>query len=81
MDSIEPFQVRRVIDIAGVVDVEFDKLASELSLTEDYARQVVFDVKAQWITFEFGGLFEWLVLDLHSSFFIRTFFIPEPQCS
>ena len=40
-------QVRRVVDIAGQVDVEFDKLASELSLTEDFARQVVFDVKVK----------------------------------
>ena len=29
------------------VDIEFDKLASELLLTEDYARQVVFDVKVK----------------------------------
>ena len=40
-------QVRRVVDIAGFVDVEFDKLASDLLLTEDYARQVVFDVKVK----------------------------------
>ena len=39
--------LRRVVDIAGYVDIEFDKLASELLLTEDYARQVVFDVKVK----------------------------------
>lgn len=35
--------VRRVVDISGKVDVEFD-LARELSLSDDFAREIVFDV-------------------------------------
>jgi hypothetical protein len=39
--------VRRVVDIDGKVDVTFDNLAKELSLNDDFAREVVFDVQAR----------------------------------
>ncbi len=35
--------LRKVVDISGSVDVEFD-LAKELGLSDDYAREIVFDV-------------------------------------
>ena len=37
-------QIRRVVDISGRVEVTFDNLAKDLGLSEDYTRQVVFDV-------------------------------------
>ncbi len=49
--TLQPFLsenvVRRVVEIQGKVEVEFEDLASQLSLNEDYARQVVFDVKVK----------------------------------
>ena len=38
------FQIRKVVDISGRVEVTFDNLAKDLGLNEDYTRQVVFDV-------------------------------------
>ena len=40
--------VRRVVDISGSVDVEFD-LTKELHLSDDYAREIVFDVKVSFL--------------------------------
>ena len=42
---LEP--VRRVVDIAGEIDVEFKNLAKDLILNQDYARQIVFDVQVK----------------------------------
>ena len=44
--SLQPIfsePLRQVIDISGKVDVEFE-LAKELRLTDDYAKEIVFDV-------------------------------------
>ena len=38
--------LRKVVDISGSVDVEFD-LAKELGLSDEYAREVVFDVRVK----------------------------------
>ena len=38
---------RRVVDIAGQIDVEFKELAKDLALSQDYARQIVFDVQVK----------------------------------
>ena len=39
--------LRRVVDIAGQIDVEFKELAKQLTLNKDYARQIVFDVQVK----------------------------------
>ena len=39
--------VRRVVAIAGQIDVEFKDLAKDLALNQDYARQIVFDVQVK----------------------------------
>ena len=39
--------VRRVVDIAGQIDVEFKELAKDLALNQDFARQIVFDVQVK----------------------------------
>ena len=40
-------QVRRVVDVQGAVEVPFENLAAQLGLEEDFAREVVFDVKVK----------------------------------
>ena len=41
------FQIRKVVDISGRVEVAFDNLGRDLGLSEDYSRQVVFDVRVK----------------------------------
>ena len=41
------FQIRKVVDISGRVEVAFDNLGRDLGLSEDYNRQVVFDVRVK----------------------------------
>ena len=43
-------QLRRVVDIQGKEEVVFEDLAAQLGLEEDFARQVVFDIKVKEAT-------------------------------
>ena len=40
-------QLRRVVNIQGREEVAFENLAAQLGLEEDFARQVVFDIKVK----------------------------------
>ena len=40
-------QLRRVVKIQGKKEVAFENLATQLGLEEDFARQVVFDIKVK----------------------------------
>ena len=43
-------QLRRVVNIQGKEEVAFENLAAQLGLEEDFARQVVFDIKVKEAT-------------------------------
>ena len=48
--TLQPFNfepLRRVVDVRGEVAINFEDLATQLGLEEDFARQVVFDVKVK----------------------------------